>query len=161
MFACQYPLNAPAWPLTLRRRWSASHARIQQLRRGSPRSLGTSVARPRASGHVSAIVSARYAPATMRVSRAPRVRSFGTSDLSAGTGREFVDGDRQDCSGRDGEDRADEPQEAAADQQGDHHGHRADADTLLHDLRHEDVGFELVKNEKVKADFQRERWRLR
>src|SRR5258708_37679468 len=87
--------------------------------------------------------------------RAPRaLRSTLTDTLEADfvTGSDLLDDDGEDRGGGNSEDRADEAPQLAADEQRDHDDHRTDADAALHDLRHEDVRFELVQHEKVRAD---------
>ena len=48
---------------------------------------------------------------------------------------------------------ADEPPERAADEQRDHDGDRAHADPPLHDLRHQDVGLELMQDQEIIGGF--------
>src|SRR5262249_13518611 len=69
-------------------------------------------------------------------------------------GRHLVDDDREDGGGGNGEDRAHEPHQRAANEQRDEHCDGADTDALLHDLRDEHVGFELVQYEEVYPHHQ-------
>src|SRR5690349_17404343 len=115
-----------------------SQARTQALNSESPRSPGTSLAIPRASGHVKTIVSAAYAAAAAAASR--RLALMLTSaaalldalDLQLALDGELLDDHRDDRRGRNGEDRADDAPQRAADEQRDHHGDGADADAALH-----------------------------
>ena len=60
----------------------------------------------------------------------------------------------QDGGGRHGEDRAEDAEQVAADQQRDDHGHGADPDLPLHDLRHEHVVLELLLHDEEDDDAE-------
>ncbi len=69
---------------------------------------------------------------------------------------DLLDDDRENSRRRNRENRAEDPPQRAANEQRGHDRDRADADALFHDLRHEHIRFELVEDQEVRADGERE-----
>ena len=86
-----------------------------------------------------------------------RIRGVAAACHSAGVGQSFLEEHLKDCCRWDGENRAHDSEQRAADQQRDDDEHRADAHLPLHDLRHEQMIFKLLLRNEKDDDAERKR----